>query len=171
MTAAPEPISPGSSGQSHSGMEELLGGLGAATPGSMRVSSPSLALGEVGRLFFFLYHPVSFKPCDLHGCRHHLLPVLAYNSWLDLGLFSWRRQRALNPAPTSSSAGHSQPCLHSSSLPKHSWGCERHLLVHFLKIPFSFWFILVVGCWFWFFGSALLLQNREWEGMEAANLS
>lgn len=62
-------------------------GLGAATPGSMHVSSSSLALREVGRLFFFLYHPVCFKPCHLHGCRHHLLLVLAYNSWLDLGLF------------------------------------------------------------------------------------
>lgn len=37
--------------------------------------------------FFFLSHSVRFKPCDLHGCRHHLLSVLAYNSWLDLGLF------------------------------------------------------------------------------------
>lgn len=63
-----------------------------------------LALWELGRLFFFfLYHSVCFKPCDLHGCRHHLLSVLAYNSWLDLGLFfscdAGSRQHVVNPSP------------------------------------------------------------------------
>lgn len=38
--------------------------------------------------FFPLYHSACFKPFDLHGCRHHLLSALPYDSWPDRGLFS-----------------------------------------------------------------------------------
>lgn len=110
-TASPKPISLPALDNPTQTWASCWGGLGAAT----RVSSPSLALREVGRLFFFLYHPVCFKPCDLHGCRHHLLPVLAYSTWLDLGLFLFYHG-AVKPGPDL------QLCLHTTPLLKHSSG-------------------------------------------------
>lgn len=107
----------------------------------LRHLSLLLLLWEMGRsgVVCFspsLYHSARFKPCDLHGCRHHLLSVLAYSSWLDLGLFfSWDcGQRVVNPSPSLASS-RSGFAGQSPSFPSSPAPLLKHRAV--LRDPFS----------------------------------
>lgn len=79
VIAVPTPklIPPARCRQKHVGKGELLLGLVLELihwASCVCLISFCLLVGDGQVVFFpFLYHSVCFKPCDLQGCRHHLL--------------------------------------------------------------------------------------------------